>query len=155
MKNVLCLRCSIVLVLALAGCTKTESGFAGAGVGSAVGAGIGYAIDGGAGGALAGGLMGAIAGAAVGSATNKEESIEPAYQSNNYERRTDSNRESFKQEVRKEHYEIEQEKIDFRKQELEQKRLELERKRLELEEKRLEKERIELELQARNSKNHK
>lgn len=145
----------VVLGLVLSGCTKTETGFAGAGVGSAVGAGIGYAIDGGAGGALAGGLIGAIAGAAVGSSTCGEDSYEPTYQSSNNERRTISEHENFKQEVRREHYEIEQEKIDFRKQELEQKRLELERKRLELEEKRLEKERIELELQSRNTKSHK
>ncbi len=137
--------------LLVTGCSKTESGFAGAGVGSAIGAGIGYAIDGGVGGAIAGGLMGVIAGAAVGSATCKEDAYEP-YSSNDLPRNVASDRSNFKQEIRKEHYEIEQEKIDFHKQELEKKRLDLERKRLELEEKRLEKERIELEMQARGLK---
>ena len=37
-----------LIALSLSGCTKTESGLAGCGIGSAVGASIGYAIDGGA-----------------------------------------------------------------------------------------------------------
>ena len=151
MKNIVLVGCAVFLFLG--GCSKTESGFAGAGIGTAVGAGIGYAIDGGSGGAIAGGLMGTIVGAAAGSATCKEDTYEPVCQSGNtYTQGTPSGRETLKKEVRQEHYNIEQEKIDFRKQELEKKRLELERKRLELEEKRLEKERIELEIQARKAK---
>ena len=61
------------LFLLAGGCTKTESGLTGVGLGSAVGAGIGYAIDGGAGGALAGAALGGIAGGAVGVATNNED----------------------------------------------------------------------------------
>ena len=73
----------ISCLLPLTGCTKTESGLAGCGVGTVVGTGIGYAIDGGAGGAIAGGLMGAIAGGAIGSATHKDDEIHEPLSSKN------------------------------------------------------------------------
>lgn len=137
---------SIVSLFCLSGCTKTEAGLAGGGIGTAVGAGIGYAIDGGAGGALAGGLMGAIVGAAAGSATCKED--ESSYTEERvveYRPSSTYRDDNLRQEIRREQYNVEQEKIDFQKQELEKQRLELEKKRLENEAKRLEKERVELE----------
>lgn len=130
------------------GCTKTESGFGGAALGTAAGAGIGYAIDGGAGGAILGGVLGGLGGAALGTHLGEDEEPAPKRKSSrsSYSEAPDT---SIRQQVRQEQYMLDQEKIDWRKQELEAKRLEIERKKLELQEKELEQKRIELELAKR------
>lgn len=128
------------LFLLAGGCSKTESGLTGVGLGSAVGAGIGYAIDGGAGGALAGAALGGIAGGAVGVATNNEdeeprtskrrrtvEEVPSSY-------RSEDELERARAEVRRKR--LERETLEI---ENEKKRLQLEKKRLELEEAKLDK----------------
>ena len=128
------------LFLLAGGCTKTESGLTGVGLGSAVGAGIGYAIDGGAGGALAGAALGGIAGGAVGVATNNEdeeprtskrrrivEEVPSSY-------RSEDELEQARTEIRRKR--LERETLEI---ENEKKRLQLEKKRLELEEAKLDK----------------
>lgn len=125
----------VVVLLQLTGCTKTESGFAGAGLGTAAGAGIGYAIDGGAGGAILGGVLGGLGGAAIGSMTNKEGENQGAQSAPS--QAPASGDPHLRQQIRQEQYNLEQERIDLRRQELENKRLEIEKKRLELEEKKL------------------
>ena len=129
------------LFLLAGGCTKTESGLTGVGLGSAVGAGIGYAIDGGAGGALAGAALGGIAGGAVGVATNNEDeeprtskrrrTVEEAPLSSY---RSEDELERARTEVRRKR--LERETLEI---ENEKKRLQLEKKRLELEEAKLDK----------------
>lgn len=135
------LRFSVVCLLWLqGGCTKTESGLAGVGLGSAVGAGIGYAVDGGAGGALAGAALGGIAGGAVGAATNNEDE-EPrtsrkrrVVEESRSSYRSDGELEQARTEVRRKR--LERETLEI---ENEKKRLQLEKKRLELEEAKLDK----------------
>lgn len=131
----------VCLLLLSGGCTKTESGLTGVGLGSAVGAGIGYAIDGGAGGALAGAALGGIAGGAVGAAINNEDEEPRASErcrtvkeapSSSY--RSEDDLERARAEVRRKH--LERETLEI---ENEKKRLQLEKKRLELEEAKLDK----------------
>ena len=129
-----------VLLLA-GGCTKTESGLTGVGLGSAVGAGIGYAIDGGAGGALAGAALGGIAGGAVGVATNNEdEELRTSKRRRTVEEvpsssyRSEDELERARAEVKRKR--LERETLEI---ENEKKRLQLEKKRLELEEAKLDK----------------
>lgn len=136
----------VIASLHFTGCTKTESGLVGCGLGTAAGAGIGYAIDGGTGGAVLGGVLGAIGGGAIGSMVHKEEE-------ETYSNEAPVNKQpELRQQIRQEQYNVEQEKIDWRKQELENKRLEIEKKRLELQEKELQRQQLELELKLREHK---
>lgn len=143
----------LCLPLFFVGCTKTESGLVGCGIGTAAGAGIGYAIDGGAGGAILGGVLGAIGGGAVGSMTNKEDeyaSSTTSVPSQQLPQETIIYTQApLQQQIRQEQYNLEQEKIDWRKQELENKRLELEKRKLDLQEKELRRQELEMELKAR------
>ena len=133
------LRISAVFALSAAGgCSKTESGLTGVGLGSAVGAGIGYAIDGGAGGALAGAALGGIAGGAVGVATNKDDD-EPQTSKKRKTAQEVSSLHRSEDELERARSEVKRKRLERETLEIEneKKRLQLEKKRLELEEAKL------------------
>lgn len=129
------------LLLLPGGCTKTESGLTGLGLGSAIGAGIGYAIDGGAGGALAGAALGGIAGGAVGVATNNEDEEPRTSKQRKTVGETPSSSYRSEDDLERARTDVKRKRLERETLEIEneKKRLQLEKKRLELEEAKLDK----------------